>query len=102
LTGNGKKNINLAITRNKFPFELGTWIHLSVVFDGKMIKLYFNGLPATEKETVITPGGAYELSIGSFAKGYAYGFIGAISDLKIYASALPDEAILAEAQEISK
>ncbi len=86
------------INRVKCPTELGTWTHVAVVYDGKEIKLYHNGILATTVKGAINYN-RNALSFGSFSGGYAYGFNGAICDVKVYNSALSAEKIISITQE---
>lgn len=101
--GEGTKDTaaTIPVSQAEFQHRTGVWNHVGITYDGKKVTLYLNGISALEKETVLHPGNPV-LSIGAYTQGYAYGFRGAVSDLKIYAVPLTAAQILEEAQGISE
>lgn len=101
--GDGTNNAQSAVPVSpaEFPHKRGVWNHVGITYDGKKVILYLNGITALEKEMVLHPGNPV-LSIGAYTQGYAYGFRGAVSDLKIYDVCLAAAQVLEEAQDIAE
>lgn len=59
------------------------WQHISVVFDGRVCKLYLDGLLAAESELVIPNGMSVSLDIGNAGLG-TESFNGYLDDIRIY------------------
>lgn len=103
--GEGKPKTGFALRAksSKFPVARDAWSHVAGTWDGKSAKLYVNGVLAAETpadaEAKVLPGQKY-LSIGSYNLGYAYNFIGAVSDVKFFQQALTPAQVLAEAKNI--
>lgn len=104
--GEGKPKTGFAIRAksSKFPVARDAWIHVAASWDGQSAKVYVNGALAAETpadtEAKVLPGKKY-LSIGSYNLGYAYNFIGAMSDVKFFQQALTPAEVLAEAKGIA-
>lgn len=90
-----------SINNGKFPHRKGVWHHVTAVYDGTNVKLYLNGIEAIAKPMKLL-NGHDRITIGAYASGYSYGFIGGISDIKIFAGALSAEQIIADAQGIAE
>ena len=77
-------------------FEVDTWHHLAVTYDGSMQKIYVDGNLVDQFQQDITiptdstTGHAY---IGALAPGAGYHFQGLIDDLKIYDEAVVEDQI---------
>lgn len=101
--GQGTKDTQMGfgISPASFPHKKGIWHHVAISYDGKKVTLYLNGIVAGEKEAILKQGNKI-LSIGAYSQGYAYGFRGAVSDLRIYNVLLTPEQILNEAQGIEE
>jgi hypothetical protein len=97
--GGGTKETQsgLGIPQSRFPHKKGVWSHIAITYDGKNVALYLNGIAAGKKEMILEPGDK-TMSIGAYSQGYAYGFCGAIAEVKIYDVILTPEQILKEAQ----
>ena len=96
--GDGKKGAAIAIVPAKVPLDCKAWNHIAATSDGKTAKLFWNGIEAASGEMSILPG-KKQWEIGSYGYGYAYGFAGALSEVKFYQEALTPEQVLAEAQK---
>ena len=61
------------------------WHLLTITRNGKKITIYYDGVPAAEKEMAITPVRKTKfLSIGSYKNGLAYPLKGTIDELRFY------------------
>jgi hypothetical protein len=67
------------------PIALDQWYHVAGTYDGSAYAVFINGVKAAEgqKGAKLTKGRDI-FSIGAFGNGYADGFDGIISDVKIY------------------
>ncbi len=101
--GDGKAATGIASTPARHPIEKGVWSHVALTWDGTSARLYMNGALAAEskpeKPMVMLPG-SKTISIGSYRDGFAYGFLGAISDVKIFDAALSPKEMALLAKEI--
>ena len=101
--GDGKNSNGLATTPSRHPIEKGVWSHVALTWDGNVACLYMNGALAAqskpEKPLVWLPG-SKSISIGAYRDGAAYGFLGAISDVKFFDVALTPREMLILAKEI--
>lgn len=103
LSGDGKKTFGIATVSSRNPIELGAWSHVGMTWDGSRARIYVNGeLAAESSENKLMKifSGSSTITIGSYREGYAYGFNGAISGLKIFDSALSQLEMLKMAKEI--
>jgi Concanavalin A-like lectin/glucanases superfamily len=88
-SGDGKKLVCAATSTAKVPFKGGIWYHVAGTYDGSIFKVYVDGVKAAEsKPGLKLTKGDSNISIGSYRYGYAYGFIGIISDVKLYTKVL--------------
>lgn len=84
-SGDGKNMFYAATTPAKFPFHAGIWYHVAGTYDGSVFKVYVDGVEAgASKPDQKMTKGSDSIFIGSYRGGYAYGFDGAICDVKIY------------------
>lgn len=90
---------NINPSRNKQP--KGVWHHLTALYDGENVKLYFNGIEAAAKPMKLQ-NGHDRITIGAYVSGYNYGFAGSLADIKIFAGALSPEEIVTEVQGITE
>ena len=99
--GDGKKRTELNTNPSKVKVARGVWQHLSVTFDNGKAVIYFNGTRVAERDKMM-PIAAHPavMDIGSYKRGYAYNFHGAVSDVKIFNKALTDKEILAMVKDI--
>ena len=101
--GDGKASTGIASTPARHPIEKGVWSHVATTWDGTTARLYMNGALAAEskpeKPMVMLPG-SKTISIGSYKDGNAYGFLGAISDIKVFDVALSSKEMALLAKEI--
>ncbi|MBO5924490.1 MAG: LamG domain-containing protein [Lentisphaeria bacterium] len=95
-TGNGKKRTELNTNPSKVKVARGVWQHLAITFDNGKAVIYFNGTKVAERDKMmpVTEFPAV-MDIASYKRGYAYNFNGAISDVKVFNTALTDKEILA-------
>jgi len=102
--GDGKQAHRVKSTPSKHPIERGVWNHVAATFDGQQAKIYLNGqlvgASPEGKLFVLLPAATKELSIGSYHAGYAYGFLGAIADVKLFGRALTPVEMMAEAKSL--
>ena len=97
------------------PIRWGLWHHVAATYDGQAYRLYINGIEATSRAMLrLKAGGNAPLdgsthpitvskmpvTIGSYSKGYAYVFLGAIDEVKIYNRAKSAREILRAAREL--
>ncbi|MPM79472.1 hypothetical protein SDC9_126509 [bioreactor metagenome] len=102
--GQPKSGFALRAKSSKFPIERDAWTHLAASCDGKTAKLYVNGALAAETpaetEAKVLPGQKY-LGFGSYNLGYAYSFVGGMSEIKFFQQVLTPAEVLAEAKGIA-
>ena len=98
-TGDGKKGDSMTYPTSKQKVELGVWQHVALTYDTKSVTLYLNGIKAAEKAMLLPQTRSRAFQIGSY-QGYAYGFPGAISDVKIYNQVLDASTILAKVKDL--
>ena len=98
-TGDGKNRDEMTYPTSKQKVELGVWHHVALTYDTKTVTLYLNGIKAAEKVMPLPQTRSRAFQIGSY-QGYAYGFPGAISDVKIYNQALDAAAIIAKVKDL--
>ena len=98
-TGDGKKADTMTYPTSKQKVELGVWHHVALTYDAKTVTLYLNGIKAAAKAMPLPQTRSRAFQIGSY-QGYAYGFPGAISDVKIYNQALTASQILAKVKDL--
>lgn len=72
---------------------LGRWVHLAGTFDGRMMRIFVDGV---EQGTLERPGtikpNAFHLVLGNYEVGHACHFVGLLDDVRLYDRALtPDE-----------
>ncbi len=96
------------------PIRWGMWHHVAATYDGRLYRLYLDGIEVTSGATLYQEGGSapldgsthpltvnkMSLTIGSFSAGYAYIFIGVIDEVKIYTRAKSAEEIFRAAREL--
>jgi len=101
--GDGKVATGIATKPATHPIEKDVWTHVAVTWDGTIARLYMNGSLAAEssieKKMIMLPGSS-TISIGSYRDGAAYGFLGAIADLKFFDVALSPKEMMLLAKEI--
>ena len=102
--GDGKKAHAIKSTPSKHPIERGVWNHVAATFDGLQARIYLNGqlvgASPDGQPFVLLPATTRILSIGSYRVGYAYGFRGAIADVKLFERALTPVEVMAEAKSL--
>jgi len=102
--GDGKKAHAVKSTPSKHPIERGVWNHVAATFDGLQARIYLNGqlvgASPDGQPFVLLPAATRVLSIGSYREGYAYGFRGAIADVKLFGRALTPVEVMAEAKSL--
>ena len=95
-SGNGKKRTELNSNSNKVKVQRGVWQHLTITVENSKAVMYFNGIKIAERTNMLPITDCPDvMDIGSYKRGYAYNFKGAISDVKIFNTALTDKEILA-------
>ena len=102
-SGDGKKSWAIAIPYAKCQTVKGNWSHVAFSWDGTAARLYINGIKFVEKSGEEFPSvtrGENNMYVGSYRGGYAYGFTGIVSDVKVYTSALGDAEILSVAKNL--
>jgi len=97
------------------PIRWGMWHHLAATYDGQVYKLYLDGVEVTTGATLRPKTGGSApldgsghpltvntkpLTIGSYSQGYAYPFLGAIDEVKIYNRAKSPREIFRAAREL--
>lgn len=81
----------------KTMLKLGSWNHVGVVYDGKKLTLYLNGIAGAEKEVKMSPPSASSFTIGAFLGGFARRYTGAIAEFRLYDTALTPKQMQEEA-----
>ena len=111
--GFGQDYWDVTASLAEHPMRSGLWHHLAAVYDGQTYYLYLDGIEVTtsrnlyhEKATLPLDGSTHPitvsktpLTIGSFQGGYAYPFLGAIDEVKIYNRAKTAEEVFQDAKE---
>lgn len=102
-TGDGK-NIVAASSRGPLdPVERDVWNHCAVTWDGAETGiLYLNGVKVAAQKDFQILKGTPSLCLGSYRKGYAHGFNGALSDLRIFDRVLTPAEILAISRDMAE
>lgn len=100
-SGTGKRGETRGVSAkaSTYPVNRSVWSHLAVTYDTKTLKLYVNGALAGSKECTVTPGRDF-FFIASYNGGFAYSFMGAVSDVKFFAQALTPVQVMTEAKEL--
>ncbi|HOX39836.1 MAG TPA: glycoside hydrolase family 99-like domain-containing protein [Candidatus Brocadiia bacterium] len=82
------------------PLPTGRWVHLAGTFDGKIMRIYVDGV---ERGTMERPGpinpNPFKLCLGSFEVGHAAHFIGLLDEVKLYDRALSAEEVKQRAKK---
>lgn len=95
-TGDGKKRSELNTNANKVKVARGVWHHVAFTMGDGKAEIYFNGIKVAEKSNMLPINKLPSvIEIGSYHRGYAYNYNGAISDVKVYNGILTDKEILA-------
>ena len=112
--GMGKPYWGVRASFANTPMTWGIWQHVAATYDGKVYRLYLDGIEVAsggtlcrgKRDTVPLDGAAHPLTvnrnaltIGSFSKGYAYVFKGVIDEVRIYSRAKTAAEILRAAKE---
>lgn len=97
------------------PIRWGMWHHVAATYDSQVYRLYLDGVEVTSGATLKPKAGGSAaldgsahpitinnkpLTIGSYSQGYAYPFLGAIDEVKIYNRAKSAEEIFRAAREL--
>ena len=102
-TGDGKAVISAASRASQDPVERDVWNHCAVTWDGEGTGiLYLNGVKVAEQKNFRIMKGTPSLFLGSYRKGYAHGFNGALSDLKIFDRVLTPAEVLAISRDMEE
>ena len=102
-TGDGKAVISAASRASVDPVERDVWNHCAVTWDGEGTGiLYLNGVKVSEQKEFRILAAAPTLSLGSYRKGYAHGFNGALSDLRIFDRVLTPAEVLAISRDMEE
>ena len=99
--GTSKNADSIAVSATKVRFKRGVWQHVAFTYDGKLGRIFLNGVPVAEKSIVSFPTKPVlrPFCIGSY-NSYAYAFPGAISDIKLYDRALSPVEMLKLVKEL--
>ena len=102
-SGDGKKGVAISSTVYT-PFPFGTWHHVAVTYNAteKIARIYLNGALAAESQPgfVLEKSRHKHFSIACYGSGYADGWVGAVSDVKVFDQTLTHKQILVEAQNL--
>jgi hypothetical protein len=100
MAGQGTKETacSVNVSPAKVKIERDAWQHVAVTYDGTTVSIFINGIEAASRTMTIYPTKPRHFQIGSY-NAYAYGFVGAISDVKIYDQPLSPEQVLSIAKE---
>jgi hypothetical protein len=76
------------------PLPTGRWVHLAATFDGKIMRLYLDGVECgtLERPGDVRPNGS-KLVLGNYEVGHAAHFTGLLDDVRLYRRALTPEEI---------
>jgi len=101
--GDGKKAIAISSAVHT-PFPFGNWHHVAVTYcdTEKIARIYLNGALIAESQPgfVLEKSRRNNFSIACYGLGYADGWAGAISDVKVFDQTLTHKQILVEAQNL--
>lgn len=99
--GDGKKRTELNTNANKVRIPRGVWNHAAFTYANGKVEIYFNGIRAAVSDKMLPiAANHYPLAIGSYGRGAAYSFKGAISEVKIFDRVLTDREILSMVKDI--
>ncbi|MCH2171016.1 hypothetical protein MK489_09555 [Myxococcota bacterium] len=72
-----------------YPTDGTTWMHVAGVFDGRMLRIYINGVLEAERlaEDLVLPVNDCPISIGAGSRG-EMGVLGGVDDVRLYRRAL--------------
>ena len=102
-TGDGKTVVSAASRASQDPVERDVWNHCAVTWDGAGNGiLYLNGVKVAEQKGFRILEGTPSLCLGSYRKGYAHGFNGALSDLRIYNRVLTPAEVLSISRDMAE
>lgn len=101
--GDGKNVVSAASRASQNPVERDVWNHCAVTWDGEGTGiLYLNGIKVAEQKNFRIMKGTSSLFLGSYRKGYAHGFNGALSDLRIYDRVLTPAEVLSISRDMAE
>lgn len=94
LTGDGKKARGINSAQTETFFQQNSWNHIAMTYDGKKkVKVYLNGNKIIDKDFVLTRGRT-GITLGSYRRGFAYPFNGAIDSFRLYKKVKTQEEII--------
>lgn len=83
-TGGSVSALTVRTDPDKLRISPEEWHLLTVTYDGKKIVLYYDGVPAGEKEGIIAPAQKTKsFSLGSYKNGLAYPLQGVLDEFRI-------------------
>ena len=88
-SGDGKTPASVQSQPAKAPVPIDRWFQLACVFDGKTATIYCDGKPVASGPVAIRPNRRPLCVLSN--NGNAYGFPGAMDDLKVWQQALTTE-----------
>jgi len=76
------------------PLPAGRWVHLAATFDGKIMRLYMDGIErgTMERPGEVRPNGS-PLVLGNYEVGHPAHFTGLLDDVRLYRRVLTPEEI---------
>ena len=96
------KRVSCLSNANKVKVPRDVWHNLAITFDNGKAVVYFNGIEVARNEKMPLIPNLDILFVGSYARGTAYHFNGAIANLKIFNQVLTPEEVIGTVKGISE
>jgi hypothetical protein len=76
------------------PLPTGRWVHLAGTFDGKMLRIYVDGVQrgTMERPSPVKPNN-FHLCLGNYEEKHAAHFIGLLDEVRLYSRALSADEV---------
>ncbi len=96
------KRVTCLSNPNKVKVPREVWHNLALSFENGKVIVYFNGIEVARNEKMPLIPNKNILFVGSYARGTAYHFNGAIADLKLFDRVLTPEEVIGVVKGISE